>query len=98
MREDILGQRRFEGDLRFDPTAAAEASAHEASIWSTLVIDQRRVGREPYEALALRAPVLRANPSRMAFIAGEEPARVRRGKGTRVPGRRPSHASNATRS
>ena len=94
--EEILGQKpeRMEAELRFDPSAASLASEREASIWATLVVDERRVGRTFYEAHATRAPVLRASPMRIAFVAGEEPMRVRRGK-PRVPGRRPSHASSS---
>lgn len=93
--EDILGaQGRFEADLRYDPRDCAAAEAREGAIWSTLVNDQRAVGRAAYESLAARAPALRPRPARVAFAAGEEPALVER---ARVRGRRPSHASNSTR-
>lgn len=101
LREEILGastQPPFESDLRFDPRAAARAGEHEGAIWSTLVNEQRRVSREAYEELAARAPSLRPRPVRIAFRAGEEPTPVARGKAAKPRGRRPSHASNATRS
>lgn len=97
MREEILGaQKSFTADLRFDPRAAAKAEEREGAIWSTLVNDQRRVGRAPYEELAKRAPSLKPRPVRVAFAAGEELA-IARPKTTKVRGRRPSHAANATK-
>ncbi|MEO7111720.1 MAG: radical SAM protein [Polyangiaceae bacterium] len=97
VREEILGaQKSFTADLRFDPRAAAKAEEREGAIWSTLVNDQRRVGRAPYEALAEQAPALNPRTVRVAFAAGEEPA-VARPKTAKVRGRRPSHASNATK-
>jgi hypothetical protein len=91
VREEILGARTLTAELRFDPDEASDAEAREGEIWSTLVFEERRVGRAPYEDLAARAPKLKPRPSRMRFAAGVEPARVR------VKGRRPSHAANATR-
>jgi anaerobic magnesium-protoporphyrin IX monomethyl ester cyclase len=100
VREEILGAKRgaFEADLRFDPRAAARAQEREGAIWATLVNDQRRVGRAPYESLASEASALRPKPVRMSFAAGEEPAVVARAATGRARGRRPSHASNSTRS
>jgi anaerobic magnesium-protoporphyrin IX monomethyl ester cyclase len=95
VRDEILGEARVEADLRFDPAEAARAESREASIWSTLVLEERRIGRALYEGLASHAPGLHPKPMRYSFVAGEEPTRVRR-RG-RVPGRRPSHSSNATR-
>ena len=100
--ERVLGARRFEGELAFDPDQCDQALTREGAIWATLVHDQRRVGRDPYEALARSAPRLGKKPLRLRFEAGSEPVRLgpvrangaRRG---RVPGRRPSHAPNATR-
>ena len=99
LREEIHGATTepFEADLRFDPRAASRAEEREGAIWATLVNDQRRVGRGPYEELAARCPALRPKPVRMAFVAGEEPRSVARGKNGKTRGRRPSHASNATR-
>lgn len=103
-RERVLGVRRFEGELAFDPNACDGALAREAAIWATLVNDQRRVGRDPYEALVRTAPRVERKPMRLRFEAGKEPVRLglvagKRGEwDKRVPGRRPSHASNATRS
>jgi len=101
--EEILGARTnlFEADLRFDPRAASRAEEREGAIWATLVNEQRRVGRAPYELLAAQAPTLRPNPVRpvrISFAAGEEPQPIARPKSAKVRGRRPSHASNATRS
>ncbi|MGZ3455073.1 MAG: B12-binding domain-containing radical SAM protein [Polyangiales bacterium] len=92
VREDILGRKRMVRDLRFDPDRASNAEAREAEIWATLVTEERRVGRAPYEALARKQPRLRPQPVRMTFTAGEEPRHVRRTRG-----RRPSHSPNATR-
>ncbi len=98
LREEILGaQKSFTADLRFDPRAASRAEEGDAAIWSSLVSDQRRVGRAPYEALAKQAPSLKPRPVRIAFAAGEEPAPIPRPKTVKVRGRRPSHASNATK-
>lgn len=100
LREEILGAKSgaFEADLRFDPRAAERAAEREGAIWATLVNDQRRVGRAPYEELASRAPSLRSKPVRIAFAAGEDPTPVARPRTAKPRGRRPSHASNATRS
>lgn len=99
LREEILGAesekgRPFEADLRFDPREASLAEEREGGIWGRLVNEERRVGREPYEALAAKCPLLSPTPVRMAFAAGEEPMPVARPK---VRGRRPSHASSSTR-
>lgn len=97
--ERIIGTQKkaFQADLRFDPAACSRAEAREASIWSILVNDQRRVGRAPYEELASQAPSLRPKPIRIAFRAGEEPLPVASPKSAKPRGRRPSHSSNATR-
>jgi anaerobic magnesium-protoporphyrin IX monomethyl ester cyclase len=100
LREEIFGAKKkpFEADLRFDPRAASRAEEREGAIWATLVNDQRRVGRAPYEELAVQAPSLRPKPVRIAFAAGAEPVAIARPKSAKPRGRRPSHASNATRS
>ena len=99
LREEILGTQKkaFQADLRFDPRACARAEEREGAIWSTLVNDQRRIGRVPYDELASQAPSLRPKPVRVAFRAGEDPMPVAGVKGVKTRGRRPSHASNATR-
>lgn len=105
MNDEILGDRgAFEGELRFDPSALGLAEEREGAIWGELVHDARVVGREPYQALASRAPHLRPKPVRLTFRAGEEPTPVRRfdrtkkaSKGGKRKGRRPSHATNSTR-
>ncbi|MBS2012236.1 MAG: cobalamin-dependent protein [Deltaproteobacteria bacterium] len=94
--EHVIGARPFEAELRFDPGGCAEAEEHEAGIWGTLVGEQRRVGREPYEALARRAPSIAPRPVRLVFEAGMPLAAVPRAKGAKARGRRPSHATNAT--
>jgi hypothetical protein len=98
LTEEILGApaEAFEAELRFDPRACERAEAREGAIWAQLVNEERRVGRAPYEELAARAPALRPKPVRVRFVAGEEPAYVGAVK-KRARGRRPSHASNATR-
>jgi hypothetical protein len=99
LREEILGakDKAFEADLRFDPRAAGRAEEREGAIWGSLVNEQRRVGRAPYEELASQAPSLRPKPVRIAFAAGEEPMPIARPKTAKPRGRRPSHASNSTR-
>ena len=99
LREEILGTQKkaFQADLRFDPRACARAEEREGAIWATLVNEQRRVGRVPYDELAAEAPSLRPKPVRIAFRAGEEPTPVADVKVAKTRGRRPSHASNATR-
>jgi hypothetical protein len=99
LREEILGAKgkAFEADLRFDPREASHAEAREGAIWATLVNDQRRVGRAPYDLLAARAPALRPKPVRVKFAAGEEPTPIARPGRVKPRGRRPSHAANATR-
>ena len=100
LREAILGAKKkaFEADLRFDPRDCERAEQREGAIWASLVNEQRLVGRAPYEALAARAPALRPNPIRVAFRAGEDPQPFARAKKAKARGRRPSHASNSTRS
>jgi anaerobic magnesium-protoporphyrin IX monomethyl ester cyclase len=89
LRECILGDARFEADLRFDPSQCRRAAEREGAIWATLVTDERRVGRAAYDSHASRLPALGPRPTRIAFAAGAPPRRVR--------GRRPSHAANAAR-
>jgi radical SAM superfamily enzyme YgiQ (UPF0313 family) len=89
LEERITGARRFEAELRFDPSQCARAAEREGTIWATLVTEERRIGRAAYDAHAARLPALRPRPARVAFTPGAPPVRVR--------GRRPSHAPNATR-
>lgn len=84
----------FEAPLRFDLRECARAAGREASIWSTLVQDRRMVGRAAYEALAAEAPPLGPRPMRVRFAPGEAPRPIAKRK---TFGRRPSHATNATR-
>lgn len=90
LAERLLGDAAFEADLRFDPASCARTAEREGAIWGTLVGDERRVARAAYEAHAAKLPKLEPRRARIAFAAGSAPKRVR--------GRRPSHASNATRS
>jgi hypothetical protein len=62
------------------PRALEAAEAREASIWATLVYDERRVSRAAYDRHASSAPELR--PAKIRGLA-------------RAAGRRPSHAVNA---
>lgn len=87
--EGVPGAEALERGLRFDPRAAEQAEAREAEIWATLVHEERRVGRDAYEALARSLPPLRPRPVRVRFVAGAAPAVT--------SGRRPSHATSAAR-
>lgn len=101
-RERIFGaspeRSTFVRELRFDPRKAACAEEREGGIWATLVNEQRKVGRAPYESLAKRAPRLAPSPVTFAFAAGEEPSLAMPPKARKPKGRRPSHASSSTRS
>ena len=96
LAEEVIGTEAFTAELRFDPRLAAEAEGRDAEIWGTLVGEQRRVGRKPYEALAKRAPTLAPKPIKVVFEAGMPLAMVPKPKRAKARGRRPSHASNAT--
>ncbi|AUX44752.1 radical SAM protein [Sorangium cellulosum] len=85
----VPGAVAIERGMRFDPRAAEQAEAREAEIWATLVYEERRVGRDAYEALARALPPLRPRPVRLRFAAGAAPAVT--------SGRRPSHAASAAR-
>lgn len=87
------GEKSFADDLRFDPRDCERAEEREATIWGTLVNEQRAVGRSRYEALAAHQPALKPNAVRLAFAPGQAPLPL--GKPTR--GRRPSHRPNAAR-
>ncbi|WP_437630071.1 B12-binding domain-containing radical SAM protein [Sorangium sp. So ce854] len=87
--EGVPDAEALERGLRFDPRAAEQAEAREAEIWATLVHEERRVGRDAYEALARSLPPLRPRPVRVRFVAGAAPAVT--------SGRRPSHATSAAR-
>lgn len=87
--EGVPGAEVLERGLRFDPRAAEQAEAREAEIWATLVHEERRVGRDAYEALARSLPPLRPRPVRVRFVAGAAPAVT--------SGRRPAHATSSAR-
>jgi hypothetical protein len=99
----VRGARVRAGRARFDVSRVAEQSAgREAAIWGALVHEERRVSREAYFALADAAP--RARPSVSAWryapglIVRSSPAERAAASAPReAPGRRPSHASNATK-
>ncbi|MEO8875681.1 MAG: radical SAM protein [Polyangiaceae bacterium] len=95
----ILGARTLEADVPFDLGAVVKAEGRDAQIWSTLVNEERTIGRAPYDVLAARAPKLKkaAAPVRLAFLAGAPPQLVKASPKTKAKGRRPSHAPNATR-
>jgi radical SAM superfamily enzyme YgiQ (UPF0313 family) len=96
MNDSVIGNPdSFEGELRFDPRDCEKAEAREGGIWATLVNEQRRVGRAPYEELAARTPSLKPKPVRLAFAVGEDPMPIH--KPRKAKGRRPSHAANSTR-
>lgn len=86
---------------RFDVARlAAESAEREAAIWSKLVYEDRRVGREAYEALAGALPAARPSPRRVRFAPGEEPRDA--GGGLRAAralrrGRRASTSPNSTK-
>jgi hypothetical protein len=66
------------------------------------VTAERRVTRAAYDEKRDRLPAARPKPSRWRYAAGHEPERVTNpglGKPQRAksPGRRPSHAANATK-
>jgi anaerobic magnesium-protoporphyrin IX monomethyl ester cyclase len=92
LTDAVLAGTTFEADVRFDPRTCEAAEGRDAAIWSTLVNEQRSIGRAHYEALANRAPALRPSPVRLVFTPGSEPARAN--PRTKTKGRRPSHASN----
>jgi len=97
LREQIYGAKKpFDAELHFDPRSASRAEEREGAIWATLVNEERRVGRAPYEELASRAPSLRPNPVRVNFAAGAEPTAVAPKKG-KPKGRRPSHGGHGRR-
>lgn len=85
---------------RFDLDRCLEAEAREGEIWATLVQERRAVGRALYRELASAIPPLAPSPRRVRYAAFAEPVAVGRAirKRTRVSGRRPSTAANATRS
>lgn len=91
------------GEARFDVLAVAAASAEqEAAIWEALVHGERRVGRAAYLERAERLPHAMPSPGRFRYVAGREPTAAgngAQGKPRRdgKPGRRPSHAANATK-
>jgi anaerobic magnesium-protoporphyrin IX monomethyl ester cyclase len=86
---------------RYDVARIAEISAaNEAAIWEELVQRRRRVGRSAYQELADALPRAKPSPGRWRVEACHDPvpAGPREGKPRRdLRGRRPSHASNATK-
>lgn len=90
--DDVLGARRVTDELRYDPRETARAAERDAEIWSTLVHDERRIGRAAYERHAAAMPALEPRRVRVTFTAAEAPFVERKARG-----RRPSHAPNAAR-
>jgi hypothetical protein len=99
----IPGARAREAEARFDvERVAAIAAENEAAIWDALVHGERRVTSAAYRAKVDLLPAAKPSPARWRYAAGHEPERVERpglGRAQRPknPGRRPSHASNATK-
>jgi anaerobic magnesium-protoporphyrin IX monomethyl ester cyclase len=98
----VPGARPRTAPARFDVLRVAEAcAAAEAEIWDELVNRDRRVGREPYTALASAVPAARPSPGRFRYASGRDvevasdapKARAARPHG----GRRVSTAANATK-
>jgi hypothetical protein len=88
LRERVPGARPMELDLRFDPMRTAGAGEREAEVWGQLVMEERRVGRAPYEQLAAEQPALKPGRVRVRLEVGAPPTRA---------GRRPSHATSSAR-
>jgi hypothetical protein len=99
----IAGARAREAEARFDVEHVARAAAeNEAAIWEALVHGERRVTASAYRTKVDELPAMMPSPSRWRYAAGHEPQRVERGGLGRAqrpknPGRRPSHAGNATK-
>ena len=81
----------FTADVAFDPAALARAELAELEIWHTLVHEERAVSRARYEELAARLPSIRPKLVPVRFAPEALPERAQ------PPGRRPSHAHNATK-
>jgi anaerobic magnesium-protoporphyrin IX monomethyl ester cyclase len=94
----VRGARPATRRARFD-VLGLEALEREAGIWHHLVRERRQVSRALYEELAAALPRARPRPGAWRVLAGHEPVPV----GDRLtprpgrPGRRPSHATSATK-
>jgi hypothetical protein len=96
----VRGARARVRAARFDVGAvSAAATAHEAEVWHELVRVRRAVSRAVYAELAAAAPAAAPSPGRWRALAGHDPTPAtsppRRSTGRL--GRRPDHASNATK-
>ena len=102
---EVPGAKSRTAPARYDVAALARAAAaHEASIWQTLVREERRVSRARYRELAdgAQVAVVAERATRWRYQAGwpVQPAGSGSGGGGRRggrSGRRPSHAVNASK-
>ncbi|MBI5608268.1 MAG: radical SAM protein [Deltaproteobacteria bacterium] len=97
----IPGAQTRTATAHYDVAALAQASdANEAAIWAKLVYEDRRVGREPYQALAQALPHAQPAARRIRYAPDEEPQTVGVATSGRLKlgGRRQSTAPNATKS
>lgn len=97
----VPGARPRTASARFDVVAIAKRSAErEAEIWERLVHEDRRVGREAYNAIANTLPSAKPRPSKIRFVSGSDPAHARvapRRKRAGHSGRRVSNAANSSK-
>jgi hypothetical protein len=102
----VPGARAREAEARFDvDRVASTAAENEAAIWEALVHAERRVTSAAYRAKADALPSAKPSraPARWRYAAGHEPERaagapkLASARPTGNPGRRPSHAANATK-
>jgi hypothetical protein len=90
---EVPGAAARSGVSRFDVVAlAGRALEREEQIWHELVHERRAVSPALYRELAARIPAALPAPARVKYQAGWELERA----GAR-PGRRPSHAVNASK-
>ena len=85
----VLGATRQRGLLRFDPAVAAKAEARDRTVWAKMVVEERCVMRDVYQAHVSRLPALSPHPVLVEFVPDGEPVPVK--------GRRPRHQANAAR-
>ncbi len=101
---EVPGAHSRTAPARFDVIAVARAAAaHEASIWQTLVREEKKVSRARYRTLAEAAEAAEPRSTRWRYQAGwpvmptgtggAGGGGARRGRA----GRRPSHAVNASK-
>ncbi|MEK7468106.1 MAG: radical SAM protein [Planctomycetota bacterium] len=101
-RAGVPGARPRTQRARFDVTGTAETSAaRETEIWTRLVHEDRRVGRDAYTTLADALPHAKPRPARYRFVSGSDPVPATKPAGPRTrplhSGRRQSSAANSTK-